>query len=287
MAGPLRKTHLQRHTTCRPAETDVSHSALECYRQTVPSLCSSSPRVCQSPLAQCNTRASHYSPCDGAHPSQHSTHCPAGRLDDSERTAASTARLAFIALETNSCKSCVVSQTSTHAAHTALNMHPASPLGTVPGSRSRRKPLDARLPRAPTRTSRYTKSFFFYCSLLWNSLPSSLQRIKSTTLFQHNLQVYWAQYKYNTSSHSGGMLFNFLQIVSRKAIFREVHQLRHPSSTRFKSVFLTLSTHPDKIFIYLFASHPILDLSALIHAPHTRVIRQRLVQVQQNLKASL
>ena len=129
VVGPLRKTDLQRHTTCRPAETDVSHTTLGCYRQTIPSLCLSSPRVCQSPLAQRDT--SHYSPCDGAHPSQHSTHCLAGRLDDSERPAASTARLAFIALETNSCKSCDVSQTSTHAAHTALNMHPASPLGTV------------------------------------------------------------------------------------------------------------------------------------------------------------
>ena len=107
VVGPLRKTHLQRHTTCRPAETDVSHTTLGCYRQTVPSLCSSSPRVCQSPLAQCDI--SHYSPCDGAHPSQHSMHCPVGRLDDSERLAASTARLAFIALETNSCKSCDVS----------------------------------------------------------------------------------------------------------------------------------------------------------------------------------
>ena len=59
---------------------------LGCCRQTIPSLCSSSPRICQSPLAQRDT--SHYSPRDGAHPSQHSTHCPAGRLDDSERPAA-------------------------------------------------------------------------------------------------------------------------------------------------------------------------------------------------------
>ena len=112
--------------------------------------------------------------------------------------AASTARLAFIALETNSCKSCDVSQTSTHAAHTALNMHPIPPHLSELSSHSRRKPLDVRLP--PTRTSRYTNLSFFHCSLLWNSLPSSLQRIKSSTLFQHNLEVYWAQYKYNTSS---------------------------------------------------------------------------------------
>ena len=84
-----------------------------------------------------------------------------------------------------------------HMQHTPLSTCIPPHLSEL-SSRSRRKPLDVRLP--PTRTSRYAKSFFFHCSLLWNSLPSSLQRIKSTTLFQHNLEVYWAQYKYNTSS---------------------------------------------------------------------------------------
>ena len=84
-----------------------------------------------------------------------------------------------------------------HMQHTPLSTCIPPHLSEL-SSRSRRKPLDVRLP--PTRTSRYTKSFFFHCSLLWNSLPSSLQRIKSSTLFQHNLEVYWAQYKYNTSS---------------------------------------------------------------------------------------
>ena len=87
MVGPLRKTYLQRHTTSRHAETDVSRTTLRCHhkkKKIVPSLCSSSPRVCQSPLAQCNT--SHYSPCDGAHPSQHSMHCPAFRLENRKKT---------------------------------------------------------------------------------------------------------------------------------------------------------------------------------------------------------
>ena len=81
-----------------------------------------------------------------------------------------------------------------HMQHTPLSTCIPPHLSEL-SSRSRRKPLDVRLP--PTRTSRYTKSFFFHCSLLWNSLPSSLQCIKSSTLFQHNLEVYWAQYKYS------------------------------------------------------------------------------------------
>ena len=84
-----------------------------------------------------------------------------------------------------------------HMQHTPLSTCIPPHLSEL-SSHSRRKPLDVRLPL--TRTSRYTKSFFFHCSPLWNSLPSSLQRIKSSTLFQHNLEVYWAQYKYNTSS---------------------------------------------------------------------------------------
>ena len=214
---------------------------LRCYRQTVPLLCSTSPRVCQSPLAQCNT--SHYSPCDGAHPSQHSTHCPAGRLDDSERPAASTARLAFIALETNRRLQVLRCFTNVYTCSTHRSRH-ASRLT------SRNCPVAAVANRLmsdfhPQGRVAIQNLSFFHCSLLWKSLPSSLQCIISTTLFQHNLELYWAQYKYNTSS-----------------------DIPLPP---LKFVFLLLSPHPDQLFLYLFVSHLILDLS-LNHVPHTRLL---------------
>ena len=65
-------------------------------------------------------------------------------------------------------------------------------------NRSRRKPLDVRLPHV--RTSRQTKSFFFRSALLWNSLPHTLQSIESTHSFQQNLELHWHKYKHNTQS---------------------------------------------------------------------------------------
>ena len=65
-------------------------------------------------------------------------------------------------------------------------------------SRSRRRQHQIRLPS--TRSTRYTRSFFFHSALLWNSLPNSIQSHSSTSSFQHALEEHWHAYKYLTDT---------------------------------------------------------------------------------------
>ena len=65
-------------------------------------------------------------------------------------------------------------------------------------SRSRRRQHQIRLPS--TRSTRYTRSFFFHSALLWNTLPNSIQSHSSTSSFQHALEEHWHAYKYLTDT---------------------------------------------------------------------------------------
>ena len=65
-------------------------------------------------------------------------------------------------------------------------------------SRSRRRQHQVRLPT--TRSTRYTRSFFFHSALLWNTLPNSIQSHSSTSSFQHALEEHWHAYKYLTDT---------------------------------------------------------------------------------------
>lgn len=63
-------------------------------------------------------------------------------------------------------------------------------------TRDVRKPYQLILPHA--RTSLYIKSFFFHSSLLWNTLPHSLQSLKSNIQFKRSLEEHWRAYRFNT-----------------------------------------------------------------------------------------
>ena len=65
-------------------------------------------------------------------------------------------------------------------------------------SRSRRRQHQVHLPT--TRSTRYTRSFFFHSALLWNTLPNSIQSHTSTSSFQHALEEHWQAYKYLTDT---------------------------------------------------------------------------------------
>ena len=69
------------------------------------------------------------------------------------------------------------------------NMQPQSP----------RRQHQVRLPT--TRSTRYTRSFFFHSALLWNTLPNSIQSHSSTSSFQHAfIEEHWHAYKYLTDT---------------------------------------------------------------------------------------
>ena len=61
-----------------------------------------------------------------------------------------------------------------------------------------RKPLQLLLPH--THTSRYLRSFFPYASLLWNSLPHTIQSIHSQSLFKSAVEELWSPLKFNTTT---------------------------------------------------------------------------------------
>ncbi len=64
-------------------------------------------------------------------------------------------------------------------------------------SRDVRKPFQLILPRAGT--SSYVKSFFYHASLLWNSLPHSLQSIKNSNLFKRSVEEHWQAFRFDTN----------------------------------------------------------------------------------------
>ena len=66
-------------------------------------------------------------------------------------------------------------------------------------NRSQRKPLQLLLPQ--TRSTRFTKSFFYRSALLWNSLPSCIQEISSSTKFRKAIEDHWTRYKYITDTN--------------------------------------------------------------------------------------
>ena len=61
--------------------------------------------------------------------------------------------------------------------------------------RGTRKRLQVLLNHA--NTSRYTNSFFYRSSVLWNSVPSNLQAIKNRKTFKLTLMERWQSYKFN------------------------------------------------------------------------------------------
>ena len=66
-------------------------------------------------------------------------------------------------------------------------------------NRSRRKPLQLLLPHA--RSTRLTKSFFYRSALLWNSLPSHIQALKTSNTFREAIEIHWHDYKYTTDKN--------------------------------------------------------------------------------------
>ena len=71
--------------------------------------------------------------------------------------------------------------------------------------RGTRKPLQLLLNHA--NTSRYTNSFFYRSSVLWNSLPSNLQAIKNRKTFKITLMERWRSYKF----------------ICKKSVYSDVH----------------------------------------------------------------
>ena len=69
---------------------------------------------------------------------------------------------------------------------------------TSDDSHSCRRQHQVRLPT--TRSTRYTRSFFFHSALLLNTLPNSIQSHSSTSSFQHALEEHWHAYKYLTDT---------------------------------------------------------------------------------------
>ena len=61
------------------------------------------------------------------------------------------------------------------------------PFAHCVSNRSQRKPLQLLLPQ--TRSTWFTKSFFYRSALLWNSLPSCIQEILSSTKFRKVKQL--------------------------------------------------------------------------------------------------
>ena len=110
-----------------------------------------------------------------------------------------------------------------------------------------RKPRDLYLPVA--KSSRYTKSLIFQCSVLWNSLPHSLQCIQSTSSFQHAPELHWNQYKFKTLRHP-------LAPNHTPSIFRSLtHSLSLSlflSLSLSLSVSLSLSYHSLSLSLILF-----------------------------------
>ena len=66
-------------------------------------------------------------------------------------------------------------------------------------NRSQRKPLQLLLPQ--TRSTRFTKSFFYRSALLWNALPLCIQEISSSTKFRKAIEDHWTRYKYITDTN--------------------------------------------------------------------------------------
>ena len=73
---------------------------------------------------------------------------------------------------------------------------------------SLRKPKQLLLPRV--RTARRTKSFFFFMSSLWNTLPSDLQNIEQTSRFMAALECHWEKYKYSVNEFPRQLIKQFL-----------------------------------------------------------------------------
>ena len=69
------------------------------------------------------------------------------------------------------------------------------PFASDRSSRSLRKPKQLLLGHASSK--RYLSSFFFHSSLLWNSLPASIQAIEKRNIFKRTLEDHWQQYKFD------------------------------------------------------------------------------------------
>ena len=127
---------------------------------------------------------------------KHGKDHPTLRVDHPEERTPRRTAMALVTMATCNRLSNAVSPPENSPTPVASSCLPA-PFASD-NSRSRRRQHQVRLPT--TRSTRYTRSFFFHSALLWNTLPNSIQSHSSTSSFQHALEEHWHAYKYLTDT---------------------------------------------------------------------------------------